>query len=107
MGTYQWGIRRSVELESQMTSVERLLEYSELPSEPALESDNKNAPPKDWPKYGHIEFKSLHFRYAENSARILRNLTFQIDAKVHNDLNHFTQYFHKHLIPFFSSKKLA
>ena len=82
MGLCQWGMRQSAELENQMTSVERVLEYAELPSEPPLESDEKNAPPKDWPHYGNIEFKSLSLRYAENTARTLRNLTFRINAKV-------------------------
>ncbi|XP_055303229.1 ATP-binding cassette sub-family C member 4-like [Sitodiplosis mosellana] len=81
IGTCQWGMRQSAELENQMTSVERVIEYAELPSEPPLESDEKNAPPKDWPYYGNIEFKSLSLRYAENGARILRNLTFRINAK--------------------------
>lgn len=85
IGTCQWGMRQSAELENQMTSVERVIEYAELPSEPPLESDEKNAPSKDWPFYGNIEFKSLSLRYAENGTRILRNLTFRINAKV--DLN--------------------
>lgn len=75
-------MRQSAELENQMTSVERIVEYAELPSEPPLESDEKNAPPKDWPYYGNIEFKSLSLRYAENGARTLRNLTFRINSKV-------------------------
>lgn len=78
----QWGMRLSAELENQMTSVERVIEYAELPSEPALESDPKNAPPNDWPKYGNIAFKSLSLRYAEKNSRILWNLTFRISAKV-------------------------
>lgn len=82
IGTCQWGMRQSAELENQMTSVERVIEYAELPSEPPLESDENYAPSKDWPYYGNIEFKSLSLRYAENGARILRNLTFRINAKV-------------------------
>lgn len=82
VGICQWGINQSAEFENQMTSVERIVEYAELPSEPPLESDEKNAPPKDWPQHGNIEFKSLSLRYAENGGRILRNLTFRIAAKV-------------------------
>lgn len=82
IGLCQWGMRQSAELENQMTSVERIIEYAELPSEPPLESDEKNAPPKGWPPYGNIEFKALSLRYSANGARILRNLTFRIDANV-------------------------
>ncbi|XP_031639018.1 multidrug resistance-associated protein 4-like [Contarinia nasturtii] len=77
----QWGMRQSAELENQMISVERIIEYAELPPEPPLDSDEKNSPPKDWPSHGNIQFKSLSLRYAEKSTRVLRNLTFQIDAK--------------------------
>lgn len=78
----EWGIRQSAELESEMISVERIIEYAEVPSEQSLESDENNAPPKDWPRFGSISFKSLSLKYAENGAQILRNLTFDIKAKV-------------------------
>lgn len=38
IGLFQWGMRRSVELDNQMASVERVVEYTTLPQEPALES---------------------------------------------------------------------
>lgn len=78
----EYGIRESTELENQMTSVERVVEYAKVESEPPLESDEKNASPKNWPINGNIEFKALSMRYSETSAQILHKLTFRIDAKV-------------------------
>lgn len=88
----QFGMEQSAQLETQMTSVERIVEYSELASEPPLESDAKHAPPADWPQHGNIEFKSFNLRYDKNGARSLRNVTLRIDAKVGTQFKIIHQY---------------
>ena len=37
-GVFQWAVRQSAETDNQMTSVERVMEYGQLPSEASLES---------------------------------------------------------------------
>lgn len=38
VGIFQWGMKQSAELENQMTSVERVLEFTRVEHEPPLES---------------------------------------------------------------------
>jgi ATP-binding cassette subfamily C (CFTR/MRP) protein 4 len=38
IGMIQWGMRQSAELENSMTSLERILEYTSVESEPPLDS---------------------------------------------------------------------
>lgn len=78
LGIVQWGIRQSSELENQMTSVERVVEYTNLPKERPLESNESKKPPKDWPQDGKIEFENIYLTYAENDPPVLKNLNFVI-----------------------------
>ncbi|EZA62671.1 putative multidrug resistance-associated protein [Ooceraea biroi] len=77
-GMFQWGMRQSAELENQMTSVERILEYSKVESEPPLESTPDKKPKSDWPQEGRIEFKGISLRYAPLEPPVLKNLNFVI-----------------------------
>lgn len=80
-GSFQWGVRQSTELESQMTSVGRIQEYSELPEEPPAESEPDKKPSADWPAKGRIEFQGVTLRYFENEEPVLKNLTFTINER--------------------------
>lgn len=80
-GMFQWGMRQSAELENQMTSVERVLEYSKVESEPPLESAPDKKPKGDWPQQGKIEFRGVSLRYAPLEAPVLKNLRFVIQPK--------------------------
>ncbi|XP_034175482.2 putative multidrug resistance-associated protein lethal(2)03659 isoform X2 [Osmia lignaria lignaria] len=77
-GMFQWGMRQSTELENQMTSVERVLEYSNVESEPPLESTPDKKPQDTWPEEGKIEFKKVALRYDPAEAPVLKNLNFVI-----------------------------
>ena len=48
-------MRQSAEVENQMVSVERVLEYCHIPQEAALISAPDKKPPPEWPLKGGIK----------------------------------------------------
>ncbi|CAG2176224.1 unnamed protein product, partial [Oppiella nova] len=70
----QWGVKQSAEMESQMTSVERIIEYSRLPQEAPLASDDRHRPPPDWPSKGQIELRNVSLVYEGSTKPVLKNL---------------------------------
>ncbi|XP_019724109.1 ATP-binding cassette sub-family C member 4 isoform X2 [Hippocampus comes] len=82
MGMFQWGVRQSAEVENLMTSVERVMEYTELESEAPWET--KKRPPPGWPSKGLVTFDGVSFSYSADGPRVLDNLkvTFQPKEKV-------------------------
>lgn len=79
-GMLQWGVRQTAELENQMTSVERILEYSNLPQEPALERKPENIPPEKWPQKGQIIFDNVSLTYDRQEKPALNNLKFTVES---------------------------
>ncbi|XP_050579550.1 probable multidrug resistance-associated protein lethal(2)03659 isoform X2 [Bombus affinis] len=77
-GMFQWGMRQSTELENQMTSVERVGEYSNVESEPPLESTPDKKPKESWPEEGKIEFKNVYMKYDAAEPPVLKNLNLVI-----------------------------
>jgi len=59
---FQWAVRQSAEVETMMTSVERIIEYGELPAEGALVNPDYR-PPAGWPSHGEVQFSDYKMRY--------------------------------------------
>ncbi|CAN6241978.1 unnamed protein product [Urochloa humidicola] len=72
-----WNISR---LENKMISVERILQYSRIPSEAPLVVDYCR-PPNSWPHNGTINIRCLEVRYAEHLPSILRNISCTIPGR--------------------------
>lgn len=81
VGMCQWGMRQSAELENHMTSVERVLEYTNLEQEPPMETADEFKPKEPWPSEGRIEFINFNLRYNPKDDCILRNLKITIESK--------------------------
>lgn len=72
-GTVQWGVRQWSELENLMTSVERLIEYTEIEPE-----KKEGVEVLDWPTKGAVEYKNVSLSYNNNEI-VLKNLNFSIE----------------------------
>ena len=75
----QMAVRQYADAENLMTSVERVLEYTRLGSEPGYTI--KTLPPKHWPCDGHVSFKNVYMRYYPGGPVVLKNLTFEIQPR--------------------------
>ena len=75
--------RLSVEVETQMTAVERVLEYCVLDQEPPAQVPADRRPPSNWPSEGRIVFENVSMRYSndENSPLALRHISMTIQSR--------------------------
>ena len=77
-----WIVRQTVEVETNIVSVERVLEYARLPSE-APEVISKNRPPISWPAYGQVRFDHYSTRYRQGLDLVLKNVNIDVKSREH------------------------
>ncbi|CAE6434162.1 unnamed protein product [Rhizoctonia solani] len=72
-----WVVRSASEVEQNLVSVERVVNYINLEPEAPLEIPDATLP-VDWPRNGDIEFKDYCMRYRPELPLVLKNLTMNI-----------------------------
>jgi ATP-binding cassette subfamily C (CFTR/MRP) protein 4 len=79
-GLFQWCVRQSAEVENMMISVERILAYTRLPSEPALHGpvDLGSIQRTSWPEEGTIVANNLVCSYRTDLPPVIRGINFTI-----------------------------
>ena len=79
-GTFQYMIRLTAEMETQLTAVERLHAFSQIEQEPDYENGYLKEQHVDgvWPDSGRIQFKNLKLKYRENLPYVLNGVTCDI-----------------------------
>lgn len=79
-GSLNWTVRSFSEVESRMTSVERLLTYASIEPEPAVTNMPVLNEQAQWPTQGAITAEHLSVRYAPHLPLVLKDVSFTIDA---------------------------
>ncbi|KAH9630450.1 hypothetical protein HF086_016988 [Spodoptera exigua] len=72
----QYGVKQATEVISQMTSVERVMQFTSLPQE---ETEGPN-PPANWPQKARVVFKDLTLRYDKDADPVLKKLNVTIES---------------------------
>ncbi|KAA8543105.1 hypothetical protein F0562_021400 [Nyssa sinensis] len=76
-GVLFWSIYMSCFVENRMVSVERVKQFTNIPSE--AEWEKKNClPSPNWPNHGNVELKDLQVRYRPNTPLVLKGITLNI-----------------------------
>jgi len=76
-GYLNWGVRVFSDIESRMTSVERLKFYGNIESEKST-IGNAEVKLDQWPSSGEIKIQDIKVRYAEHLPLVLKGLSFEI-----------------------------
>ena len=74
-----WIVRQTVEVETNIVSVERVLEYARLPSE-APDIISKRRPKISWPAHGAVDFNNYSARYRPGLDLVLKNINLHIKS---------------------------
>ena len=77
---FQYMIRQSAQVVNNMVSVERVLQFRDLPSEAAFTNEYDNQVSAQWPNNGTINIQDLSVRYREGLPLSLQNLSLHIDG---------------------------
>ncbi len=76
-----WGVRIFSDLESRMTSVERLQFYCDLEAEKNYSGEPLTIEDSEsWPHSGSLEFKNVSLKYADHLPLVLKNISFKIKS---------------------------
>ncbi len=75
----QYTVRMASDVENVMTSVERVMAYTEIDSEPGYNTET--SPAESWPNKGSLVIEDLSLVYFEGGPQILKNISFCVPSK--------------------------
>lgn len=75
----QYGVRLASEVENLMTSVERVMAYTEIEPEPGYSTETRPSVP--WPNAGSLTVQDLSLVYVKGGPRVLQDISFCVCSK--------------------------
>jgi len=72
----QYAVRKTSDVENFMTTVERVITYTKLKSEPGYKL--QRLPPDDWPHEGNIRFQDVSLMYYPGGPQVLKKINLSI-----------------------------
>lgn len=79
-GYLNWGVRVFADIESRMTSIERLKFFSNLTPETSVLRPSSEPLRPTWPEFGEISVENLKLRYASHLPLVLKGIHFKVPA---------------------------
>uniref|UniRef100_A0A7N0ZSL8 ABC-type xenobiotic transporter n=1 Tax=Kalanchoe fedtschenkoi TaxID=63787 RepID=A0A7N0ZSL8_KALFE len=76
-GVLFFAVLMSCLIENRMVSVERIKQFTDIPSEAAWHIKDR-VPPPNWPTHGNVQIKDLQVRYRPNTPLVLKGITLNI-----------------------------
>ncbi|CAD6203313.1 GSCOCT00009755001.2-RA-CDS [Cotesia congregata] len=76
-GMLQHGVKQATQVQSQMTAVERIIQYTNLPKEGPIESSKPL--PENWPSKGRLQWKNVYLSYKKDDPAVLKNIDLMIE----------------------------
>ncbi|ESP02539.1 hypothetical protein LOTGIDRAFT_138232, partial [Lottia gigantea] len=73
-GLLNWIVRTSAEVEMAMNAVERVLEYTNIPTENTNNEGEEEEIDKKWPEKGCVEFKDISLKYDSTLETVVQNI---------------------------------
>ncbi|KAF8763126.1 Multidrug resistance-associated protein 1 like [Argiope bruennichi] len=77
--TLNWLVRMSSELETNIVAVERILEYTNTPTEAPWDIEDKK-PPKEWPDRGTVKMDNYSTRYRAGLDLVLKQISCDVKS---------------------------
>ncbi|XP_071720884.1 ABC transporter C family member 4-like isoform X1 [Rutidosis leptorrhynchoides] len=76
-GALFWAIYISCFVENRMVSVERIKQFTNIPSESEWVKKD-TSPPSSWPSHGNVELKDIQVKYRPNTPLVIKGITLNI-----------------------------